>query len=656
MKKGLYSKKDIMPHSIGAKDSVAERKARNTGNYNHELLRRCQTAWESKRRIRETRDRVMSYVYGDQWGDIIESKNGQITEREFLQRRNNAPLSNNIMISILNSVVGLYAKQGTEPVCFARTRDSQALSDMMSATMQANWQDTEMPDVLKVIFEDALMGGVLMARETYECRDHSYDCWTDYINPNYAFWEAGSDPRHSDLTLIGVLRDCPLEELYAAFTAQGLTIDQIDEMFRVRHRFRSETEIQQNEVNSLGNVSFDSPSDSRLYRVIEAWTKETKVRWQCYDPTAKNSSELYFRRELDDIDDILEQNEIRKRQYMEVGMPEEEWVLIEMKKIVDVYWYYTYLTPEGEVICEGETPYDFDSHPFTLKLHPFVNGEVHPFMANIIDQQRYINRLIIMHDMAARSAAKGITIVPKTAVPDDMTDRQFADQFTSYDGLVFYEPNKATPNLRPEIITSNAVQIGTYELLQLQLELAKDITNVSGALQGKTPSAGTSAARYAQETQNSTTSLFSLIQDMSSFTEAVARKKCTLIKQFYEDGRMIMNKDNTAAFEYDRMATRDVMYKISVKEAAATASTQMKNNDDLKELLLNNRISTIQYLQNINASYADSLLQSMQSEQAQMEYQQNLQNQIAQMEQGMSPQQMQQAQQNLQAARNMLAS
>lgn len=118
------------------------------------------------------RDRAKRYCYGDQWGDTVRVyKNGyyyDMTEREYLKRKGSVPLSNNVMVSILNTLVGMYAKQGTEPVCFARTRSSQSLSDMMSATMQCNWQNTQMEILLKHALEDYLVGGVMVCRETYE--------------------------------------------------------------------------------------------------------------------------------------------------------------------------------------------------------------------------------------------------------------------------------------------------------------------------------------------------------------------------------------------------------------------------------------------------------------------------------------------------------
>lgn len=613
-------------------NSVQARVKRNSRNKDEELLGRCRTAWESKRKLREGRERINGYVYDDQWGDIIETEEGRMTERDYLKRRGNVPLSNNIMVSILNSVVGLYAKQGTEPVCFARTHNSQWLSDMMSATMQANWQDTKMVDVLKNIFQDYCNGGMAIARETYEERDEVFDTYTDPINPNYAFWEAGSDPRHMDLQLIGVLHDVSKADLYFKFTNEryGLSIEDLNEIFDIDDYERSE-ELQQNERNSLRNIDFDSPADASLYRVIEVWTKEIKPRYQCYDPIAKNADDAYFRIELEDINKVRDINTLRKVEYDEANVPENNRAYIRAKYISDEYWHYTYMAPDGTILCQGETPYDYHSHPFTIKLYPYVNAEVHPFMGNIIDQQRYINRLIVMHDMAARSSAKGITIVPMDSIPDNMSPRDFADQFTSYDGLVFFKTSRLNPSVRPEIITSNAVQIGTTELLQMQLNLAREITNVSGALQGKTPTSGTSAARYAQETQNATTSLYSLLQDFTSFTESIARKKCQMIKQFYEDGRLVMNSDNTDMIEYDRLSARDVAFKISIKEAASTASYQQQVNDTAMEMLQMGAINVKQFLKACNLPFKDSLLQQIESdeyaEQQQMAMEQELQGQ-----------------------------
>lgn len=614
-----------MPSSGKTFDSVKRRMERQNGRKtDYELLQRCWQAWNNLEAVRITRDRAKRYCYGDQWGDTVRVyKNGyyyDMTEREYLKKKGSVPLSNNVMVSILNTLVGMYAKQGTEPVCFARTRSSQSLSDMMSATMQCNWQNTQMEDLLKHALEDYLIGGVMVCRETYEDRTQEIeDSWTDYIEPNYVFWEGGSDPRHLDLSLIGVLHDESVNDLYKKFAREeyGLSIDDLNRIFDIDPD-NSQTEgTMHNDTNDLSNISFDIPSKRGHYvRVIEAWTTETKYRYQCYDPIATNESDAYFRIECDDkvlIAELNAKNVERKKQYDLMGVPPEDRAYITAKKVADKYWYYTFMAPDGTVLCRGETPYDFKSHPFTVKFYPYVNGEIHPFMGNVIDQQRYINRLIIMNDMAIRSSAKGLMLVP-TQVLDGMTPDEFAEQATEYDGIMFYTPKATLPNSRPDVITSNAVNLGTNELLQIELNLMREVSNVSGALQGKTPTAGTSASRYAQESQNASTSLYSILKDMESFTECVAQKKCMMIKQYYDNGRPIFNRDNTYPMEYDRLAARDIMFKISIKNAAATATYQNNINDKLDRLLEMGAINIVQYLQNLNEPFADKLLQDVQSQ------------------------------------------
>ena len=652
----IYTLSQVMPR-VALHDSVRNRRrdgaiaVHGRRKTDPELLDRCYQAWNNGDDIRRVRERVLNYVYGDQWGDVIHWRNGEITEREYIQRKGNVPLQNNIMISIQNSVVGLYTKQAGEPNCFAVRHDSQWLSDVMTATMQQDWQKTKMPDKLKVAFGDFIDGGVAIARETYEEKDGRKNAWTDIIQPNYAFWEAGSDVTMTDLRLIGVLHDVAPGQLYSRFCNKqyGWTVEEINKVFLIsdtdQHRYYRSSGLQHNELNRLDTISFDCPSDDSLCRLIEVWTKETKTRYQCYDPLAKNADEVEYRVEVKDIQHVINENMLRIKQYKEVGVPEEDWALIEYELKEDEYWFYTYMAPDGTVIAEGETPYEFNSHPFTIKLHPFVNAEVHPFMANIIDQQRYINRLIIMHDMAARSAAKGLTIFPLENIPDGMSKEDIAEEMTEYDGLLFFQTNKMNPNLRPEIITSGAVQIGTQELLQMELNLARDITNVSGALQGKTPSAGTSAARYAQETYNSTTSLASLMQDFTSFTESIAEKKCMVIKQFYRDGRMVWSKDKTHLLEYKNLSAMDVDFEVNIKESAATAAYRTYINDQAMQLLQLNAITVEDYLAVTNLPFNDELLQILEQRKAQqLAMQQQLEQQPA------NQQQVQQAQQTLQVA------
>lgn len=601
-------------------DSVRDRWNTYGRKRNPELLNRFYTAWTNLSKFREDRDRSLRYVYGDQWSDEIMYKGRLITEKNYIQSKGNIPLVNNIMRSLVNSVTGIYAKQDTEPVCFARNREQQAVGNMMTTALQCNWQVNKMPDLLLNIFEEYLISGAAIARDTYEYREDTLDEYTDGVNPYYFAWEGGSDPRHTDIRLIGQMHDMSYNELVSAFVNKetGITIDELRSLYFGRDGERisefSEPSLNaQNEKNKLSNISFYSSSSKHEYRVFEVWTKEIKTRYRCWDV---NTGERY-KIETNQLTEVEAENKRRMEMGVQYGIAPDDIPLIETELFVDNYWYYTFLTPTGYVLLEGETPYEFNSHPYTVKLYPFINGEVHSFTSTFIDQQRYINRLITLNDFILRTSAKGVTLVPEDCIPDDMSPEEFADKWTSVDGLIIYKPRVGS-NLKPEIFHNNSTNIGINEMLQLQLSLVDRISNVTGALQGKTPASGTSASRYSMEAQNATTSLAAALKKFTTFTEDIAKKKVKIMQQYYEDGRSIaVNTNSSDITRYDAVSARDVEYLVSIRESAASPVYRMMMNDWLKELWAgSNGIITVQDLLRYgDFPFADKLLQDIEERQ-----------------------------------------
>lgn len=599
-----------------------------------DLLARCQNAWNNKGDLRKVAERAENYTFDDdQWGDIIEVDGQEMTEREYIRLQGNVPLSDNIMISVFSTVTGLFDKQGSEPNAIARDNVDLWLSDMMSATMQCNWQNNYVPRTLSLIWRTFLLSGVACARSSWDMMcDGVPDVDTRLVEPYKLFWEAGTDPNMKDLTLIGMLCDVSKEELYMKFARKeyGLSIDDINEIFHINSKDSANSfyigeeyvnaSAQQNDQNRLQNLSFTSPNTPHTYRVIEVWTTESKTRIQCWDPIATRQEDAYYKIEKNsnDIAAIERINEGRRKQFRDAGLPMEEAPVIIMDEITDVYWYYTFMAPDGTILCSGESPYDHKEHPFTLLLYPYVNGKVYPYMSFLIPQQRNLNRLNIMNDLAIRSATKGLTVYPEDIIPDDMTPDEFDKQLTSYRGVVRYKVNRVNPNARPDILTSNAANLGIPELIQMKINLMQQVANVSGALQGKTPTAGTSASRYQMESENSTTSLFSMLNDFSYFMEKLGMKNCELIKQFYEDKRLIFSdKGNANMIYYNRLAARDMKFKISIKESQATAAFQQHQQEKLNLLFEKGLVDVFTYLDNSGDPLDQQLAQKIRTSQQQ---------------------------------------
>ena len=268
-------------------DSVRKRWNTYGQKINVPLLERFHRAWENLSKFREDRDRSLRYIYGDQWSDQILYKGRLITEKNYIQSNGNIPLVNNVMRCLVNSVTGMYAKQDTEPVCFARNRDQQMVGNMMTTALQCNWQINKMPILLLNVFEEFLASGAAIARETYEFRDDNLEEYTDAVNPYYMAWEGGSDPRHTDIRMIGQMHDLDFNGMVYEFVNKetGLTRQNLKEMYfgsdgnRI-YDYNEPSMHQLNEKNNIRNVSFYNSSSPHEYRVFEIWTKEIKTRYR----------------------------------------------------------------------------------------------------------------------------------------------------------------------------------------------------------------------------------------------------------------------------------------------------------------------------------------------------------------------------------------
>lgn len=615
--KPLFRRSDVMPlKKENRRDTVKARREESLQgkNYDVALVSECARSWNNKEEFRNERARVLKMIFGNQWGETINVEGlGPMSEEKWIRMQGMTPLKNNVMYSLWMSVYGIHAKQETEPVCYARNQNAKAMSDMLSAAIQSNWQNTYMSEKLDAAFAEYIASSSAFLYEAFEERNELYDSYTDVQNPYFMFWEGGNDPTHQDIRMIGRLLDMSREDLYFRFARPeyGLTIEDLDQIYNIDNVYGSlnrGVSQQVNERYEQDNISFYRPSDPGLCRVIEVWREEVKPRYQCYDPLADNQIDKYFRCEKEDIPALLEINRQRKALYEEQGVPKEERLYITTKEIVDKYWQYYFLAPNGRILCEGESPYDHKSHPFTMSLFPYVNGEIHPFMGMFIDQQKFINRMVMVNDYAIRSSAKGMTFLPLSMKPDDMTVEQYARQKSKFDAVFVYDDTKTRSGARPEFYTHSAFNTGANEMLQTQLNMIHEVSGVSGALQGKTPTSGTSAARYAMESQNATTTIYPLIKRFNGLEERCALKKLITIQQYYEEGRDITPKKSENQIFYRANACRNIKANISIKNSAASAAFFQMGNEILQQLFDKNAIDVRTYLKNIDAPFSDKIL------------------------------------------------
>lgn len=606
-----------------------------------DVLMEAQHYWNEMDQFRKDRQRNKRYTYGDQWDDKICVDGKTMTEEEYIKQQGNVPLKNNLIRRLVRNVLGVYRSQSKEPTCVARDREEQKLGETMSTILQCNMQLNRMSEVYARTMEEFLISGFIVHRKSYGWRNGKEDCWTDYVQPNNFFIDNNMrDFRGWDVGCLGEVHDISFGQLCEQFAETPDDYRKLKDIYKWADSKEYITSYAEKfGYSRLDNFDFLFTSEPGRCRVIEVWRKEQKPRYRCHDYL---NGDIYKIDEEDYYKDVVAVNEQRMQMAEASGMPAEEVPLIKATWFMDDYWYFYYLSPFGHILKEGETPFEHGSHPYIFKAYPFIDGEIHSFVSDVIDQQRYTNRLITLYDWIMRASAKGVLLMPDDCLPDGVSMEDIAESWAEFNGVIVFKPSKT--GQMPHQVANNSTNIGITELLNLQLKFFEDISGVNGALQGKPGFSGQSASMYNQQVQNSTMSLLDMLECFSYFVIDGAYKDVKNIQQFY-DGKRVFNiagKSGTQ-IEYDPKKIRDVEFDLSITESTTTPAYRQLANDVLMQLWQAQAISVEQLLEHGYFPFADDLLQSLQSQKEQI--------QQGQLPQGISPQIMQQAQQgaNMQA-------
>ena len=492
------------------------RDAKNEYKQRHDVLADAFSCWNSLDDLRIKEKRHERYVFGDQWGDRIVKDGVAMSERANILNQGNVPLQNNRIRNIVRTVVGQFQNNQTEPVCVSRERDEQEMGETMSNTIQYVYQNNKMWDLDSMALYKLLISGLPAFRSEWGRREDRWDVWTDIIDLERFFIDNNmKDPRGHDCRLVGAIWDMGLNDVLAKFATDEKERDRILDIYRhigMEHVFQ---EFTSRYTDKRHELNFFTPENNQC-RVIEVWRKESKERIECWDTRSGD----YYKIELEDILKIRLENQRRVEKYIEQGLEKEDYRLIKTRWFIDSYWYYYYLSPMGDVLKEGETPYWHKSHPYTFKMYPQYNGKVYPFVGDFIDQQRYINRYMMLYDFIIRNSAKGVLVAPRELL-NEYTQEMIRDEWTRVDGVILYNTSALAnmPNAKIEQIKNASVPVGVTEMIAMQTKMLEEVSGVSGALQGQAPKSGTPSSLYLQQSQNSSSALTEMFESFRVLRE-----------------------------------------------------------------------------------------------------------------------------------------
>ena len=494
-------------------------------------IMRYQQMWDAMADFRKRRKRNKKYFNGEQWHDLIEvEKNKFITEEQNIIEQGKVPLKNNMIGSTVTSILGVFRNSYGKPEVIARAVDNQKIGEMNTCLAEYVYQHARIKEIDAKDMLEAMISGMCLQIVDYHYNNVTMrnEEQVYSVNPSRAFLNGGiEDPRGGDISTIGVLLDMTIDEVVSKFARSKKDADKIREIYSSINKEYITNLYRTFSRSSVSNIDFMQPSSMNLCRVIQAWEHEYEDVWLVHD-ALNGTLEEYPIEDGSAIDEMVKQREID----IEINGWDYEMCKLEKEFHHNEFWYVRYLSPCGDVLYEGRTPFSHKSHPFAIYLGHLIDGEIHSFVENIIDQQRYINRLITLIDFIMGSSAKGVLVFPENAIPKGMRKEDILEQWTSYRGVIFANLKPGTQ--MPQQISTNATNIGANEMLALQMQLIRDISGVHGALQGKEAKSGTAASLYAQEANNAQVNIADLLESFTEFRQARDYKLIKIAPQCYD--------------------------------------------------------------------------------------------------------------------------
>lgn len=588
---------------------------------NVELLEQCRNYWNSLLDFRTRRLRSRKYARGDQWSDRIadpDNANEYITEETYLMNQGKVPLKQNLVGKTIRNLIGQYLSNPSKTIVLSRIRENAQVTDMLSNALQCGLQNnnTKLLDISA--FRESTLSGAIFQKIGYEYfkTRNIEDVFIQNVNPARMFFNTDlSDIRLFDLRLIGEIIDTTVDSLVGTFAKSEADEEKIRELYAgtVSKAYLAENGL---DTSRIDNLDFYNPRDSNVARMYEVWQLKGEWRVFAHDPMDGSYSIVPYT-----MKEIAAQNKERLRLGAEMGTEEKDIPLIEAERKYEQFWYVKFLTPYGHCLFETETPYKHEGHPYVASLQPFVDGEVWGLIEDMIDQQRYINRLIIQLDSIISASAKGVLMVPEDLVPDGMTPEQFAKEWVRFNGVIFYKPN-LQHNQLPQQISANSTNVGIHEMLALQMNFFQDTSGVHGAIQGKEAKAGTPATMYAQQAQNATINTLEQMTYFENFLQNRDTKVLKIIAQFYKEKRYLaINGRSTAEASkiYDPKLVENIDFDVVVTQGTDTPTYRQLIDDTLLQLLTAQLIDLEMYLEHSSLPFADKLLEAVRSRRQQAE-------------------------------------
>lgn len=460
------------------------------------ILFAARDAWLAAASFRQRRDRYKRFTYGDQWSDIVTDENNKpIAEYDYIAKSGRKPLTNNVIRQIIKVVVGRYRHSCNENSVY-----DTPLYDPSKPYVV----DNDLKELDCRMLEEFLISGCAVQRISSDPRPYFSGLSVDNVDPRMFFVNAYKDPRGRDIELIGMIHDLSFPEIVTRFAANDP--DRTAALARTYATNASSSQF--SAANCLG-AGVDSEGDffcspSGRCRAIEVWTLDCRNKLVCHD---RNDASAFMT-----ANNPANRHRIKKINSRRAAAGERP---METRTSIEFVWHCRWFAPDGSLLASYDSPYAHKSHPFALKMYPLTDGEVHSLVEDVIDQQKCINRMIVLIDHMIGSSAKGVLLFPHDQKPANLSWQEISDQWAKSNGIIPIVGRKSGE--MPQQIVTSTSDAGAYQLLSLQMKLFDNISGVGDVLAGRNIPTSTASSLYESQLMNSSIALADIIESFAAF-------------------------------------------------------------------------------------------------------------------------------------------
>lgn len=449
---------------------------------NIELLKLARTGWERLGEFRRRRRLSKDYSYGRQWQREVTLPDGRrVSEEERMEAEGQPVLTNNLIRQLLKTVIGKW--RYLQALETAGADDAPGLQGALRRTTPLDTLDAR-------ALEEFLISGCVAQRVDPSGR-------VDNISPERILFSPFLREDASDARFLGMLHDLSLPEICRRFS--GGDRERLEQISRLFTRWHGHNGIP---FSQAGTIDFERSGSSDTMRVIEVWRRAPRELIRLHDAETADYISVGAAPELH-----RRLSSINRRRSAE-GRPEIDV----FDDIADV-WEHLWLTPDGTVLSSDTLPES--EHPnLVIGCYPMIDGEIHSLVEDVLSQQRYINRLVVMLDEVLRYSAKGVLLYPSDQLPAGMDWKTLRRLWSAPGSIIPFVRN--SKNVMPHQINNAGTLTGGSEMLRTQLELFSRISGTSFSTDGAGMNAN-SADMLRRQMENEMISLLDLLSAFRGF-------------------------------------------------------------------------------------------------------------------------------------------